>query len=482
VTSASKAAPETPKRQRQYRGNIAFNSRYFSGWTTGPFDETITMRVTDGTGARILWQGECGLPRDARKHGNKFCAFRFTLSGDQVSATDQLRMFDARTGVELPFSPFALPETKDRWIKRLRELAHFPFVHSGSVAQRGGRILARVVYAGDTGPDEPLPFAIENSDGIAELEQAKITRTNPDERLDPRSLGVFWFARSHPTLSLQVDLTEAFDAALVDETGVKYVNLIARKDGTFRPLVDKIAIGLVDQDDVKLPPVTDVRRVQAHGAVGQKFTTLAFQNYRTYRDVFETHAKRSWFDVDAVLDWGCGCARVTQQLMKSLGKDRVWGVDIDAANIQWCLDNLESPNFRICETRPQLPFEDNSFDYIVATSVLTHIPHELVGPWLAELGRVLKPGEIAALTVASDSRVAFGSYDYSRLQALQARGIEDHLRNDQLDNSIDDKDYYRNVRMTKDFIRNEWGKHLDVLEIVDHAIGAQDIVVCRARG
>ena len=102
------------------------------------------------------------------------------------------------------------------------------------------------------------------------------------------------------------------------------------------------AAGLVPAEAVKLPPDVNVRRVQAHGDIEQKFTAIGFSHYRTYRAVFEQHSGKRWFEIEKVLDWGCGCGRVTQHLMRSLGNEKVYGVDIDSDNIDWCLANLAS--------------------------------------------------------------------------------------------------------------------------------------------
>ena len=73
-------------------------------------------------------------------------------------------------------------------------------------------------------------------------------------------------------------------------------------------------------------------------------------------------------------------------------RNEVWGVDIRAEHIAWCQEHLSPPfRFATTTTHPHLPFEDNSFGFIYACSVFTHIG-DLEDTWLLELRRVLRPG------------------------------------------------------------------------------------------
>ena len=473
--------PASLPNNKTYRGRIFISPVRFSGWVVTDPDDPIEMRVTDDTGTREFWRGICDDFRAGRKNGNKNCGFSFNLRGHDLQSVERLRMFDAGSGDELPFSGLVIPDHMKKWIDRLRTLSHFPFLHSATIENTEGEITSRIFYAGDTEPDVAPPLFLENANGTFPIEPEQL-KVASDPGRDGYNYGnKFWFARSFPNTTYDIDLTEAFANPLIDNTGTPYVNLKVQHQGKSRPLIDTNAIGMLNKSAYKFPPAENFDRVAAHSNLVQKFTTEAFLCYRAYREVYETYAQKPWAEIGAMLDWGCGCGRVTQPVMSSLGKNRVWGTDIDVGNVQWCLDNLQSSNFRPCQTKPPLPFEDHAFDYIIATSVLTHIPEDLVEPWVCELARVLKPGGLAALTVGSDTRVAFGAYDWDRLDALEARGIEDHVKNVQLDGIIDDDDYYRNVRMTKNYIRQVWGKHLDILDILDHDIGVQDMVICQKR-
>jgi SAM-dependent methyltransferase len=119
-----------------------------------------------------------------------------------------------------------------------------------------------------------------------------------------------------------------------------------------------------------------------------------------------------------VLDLGCRSGALTQHF---LGGNSVVGLDIDAAalekaatlGIQPVQANVEEP----------LPFEDASFDAVVAGELFEHLqfPDALV----AEIGRVLRPGGVLAGSVPNAFRVQ------SRLRFLRGEPPEDdptHLR------------------------------------------------------
>lgn len=268
---------------------------------------------------------------------------------------------------------------------------------------------------------------------------------------------------------------------MVDDSAIAHVTLRIAPDGRFRPIIDERTVGLVPAGEVAVPSEERVQRVQSGGKSFQKFTAVAYEHYTTFRAVYEAYAGRPFGEIGAMLDWGCGCGRLTQMFLRALGPDRVYAADIDADNLGWCRNHLSGRHFDQCRTEPPLPYADATFDFIVAASVFTHIPEPLVVPWLKELARVLKPGGIAALTTAGDTNLSYRAWPAERLEELAARGIDDRARNDQLDGFIAEKEYYRNVRMTPDFVRRSWSEAMEFVTILDHAIGVQDIVVSRGR-
>jgi ubiquinone/menaquinone biosynthesis C-methylase UbiE len=90
-----------------------------------------------------------------------------------------------------------------------------------------------------------------------------------------------------------------------------------------------------------------------------------------------------------ILDFGCGNGDLTQRLRQD-GYD-VHGCDLqfkDGAHAQ----TLQSQNLihKISLAPYRLPFEDNSFDYILSETVFEHVQN--TDETIAELARVLKPG------------------------------------------------------------------------------------------
>jgi SAM-dependent methyltransferase len=93
-----------------------------------------------------------------------------------------------------------------------------------------------------------------------------------------------------------------------------------------------------------------------------------------------------------ILDYGCGTGGNTLAY-SSLGA--VVGVEPDSAAVRLA---HERGGARYCRTGgTQLPFREGSFDFVMASDVLEHIEHDREA--VAEIGRVLRPGGAAILSV-----------------------------------------------------------------------------------
>ena len=108
--------------------------------------------------------------------------------------------------------------------------------------------------------------------------------------------------------------------------------------------------------------------------------------------------------LDSVLDFGCGCGRVTRYWSDFAGA--VSGSDVNAKAIDWCRDNLGFARFERNALAPPLDFAPGSFDLVYALSVFTHLTAELQLGWRDEMLRVLRPGGLLLVTTHGRSYVS----------------------------------------------------------------------------
>jgi SAM-dependent methyltransferase len=105
----------------------------------------------------------------------------------------------------------------------------------------------------------------------------------------------------------------------------------------------------------------------------------------------------------SVLDFGCGCGRVTRYFHEFDGD--VAGSDISDEAIAWCRESLGFGRFETNGLAPPLAFDDDSFDLVYALSVFTHLTGDLQLAWRDELRRVLQPGGMLLITTHGESYV-----------------------------------------------------------------------------
>ena len=104
----------------------------------------------------------------------------------------------------------------------------------------------------------------------------------------------------------------------------------------------------------------------------------------------------------SILDFGCGCGRVVRH-WADLENTSIHGSDYNPVLIDWCRNNLHFARFSINGLAPPLEYDDDSFDFIYAISVFTHLPQDLQDAWIEEMKRVLAPGGLLLVTTHGDS-------------------------------------------------------------------------------
>lgn len=99
-----------------------------------------------------------------------------------------------------------------------------------------------------------------------------------------------------------------------------------------------------------------------------------------------------------VLDFGCGCGRMTRFFCHSSESWSVTGSDVNPQLVDFCKENLNGVSTSLNDLTPPLPFAEQSFDLAYSLSILTHFREEYASAWLTELGRVVAPNGILIVT------------------------------------------------------------------------------------
>lgn len=180
---------------------------------------------------------------------------------------------------------------------------------------------------------------------------------------------------------------------------------------------------------------------------------------------------------EAILDWGCGCARVISQLMKFVSPERLFGIDIDSEAIEWDKNNIPGPNFTRIDPYPPTPYSDVTFDLIYGISVMTHLDEETQDSWLGELRRISQHGAIVALTVIGE-KLRNQRMPASVGQEFSRSGFASFIPD--YSNSLKEfshQEYYKETYHSIDYIQAYWSRYFDILEYVETK--HQDLVILR---
>jgi SAM-dependent methyltransferase len=212
-----------------------------------------------------------------------------------------------------------------------------------------------------------------------------------------------------------------------------------------------------------------------------------------FHGMFQTYWRGS-SERPRVLDFGCGCGRMTRFLGQHPNLS-VQGSDINTGLVEWCRANLDDVETSENGALPPLDRQTGSVDFLYSLSIFTHLSETAMKAWLSEIARVLDREGIAVITThghAALDIIASSEQHQSMFRVNPAEVAEiksnlastgyKYLRYDvDVLAAADAGDDYGNSFADHDFIRREWPKAgLEVVDILPGGLrGWQDAIILR---
>jgi 2-polyprenyl-3-methyl-5-hydroxy-6-metoxy-1,4-benzoquinol methylase len=187
-----------------------------------------------------------------------------------------------------------------------------------------------------------------------------------------------------------------------------------------------------------------------------------------------------------VLDFGCGAGRVARALRKQTGADIV-GYDLYTAAIDWCRAHMPYGRWEYGQPTPPIDEADNTFDLIIAISVLTHLDQHHQDLWLAEWKRLLRPGGNRIASFKSEPflerYIPPRASEYAgQVSAELAAGGFAYIKDAGWAGVF--PDFYNDSFHTVDYVRTRWGREFEIVGThlpETFAASRQDVAVLRKR-
>ncbi|MBN2694029.1 class I SAM-dependent methyltransferase [bacterium] len=133
-----------------------------------------------------------------------------------------------------------------------------------------------------------------------------------------------------------------------------------------------------------------------HPALRINFYDLVMQKLLPFNDSFykQLMLQTDMKNGETVLDLGCGTGSLSIFMQKAHPQSKIFGIDASEAMIAECEKKrkvgLSEAIFKQSSAE-NLPFDDETFDSVVASFLLSYIPQTIKPTVLKEVFRVLKP-------------------------------------------------------------------------------------------
>lgn len=154
--------------------------------------------------------------------------------------------------------------------------------------------------------------------------------------------------------------------------------------------------GPVELEGISLPsaPAPSIRAVFASDNGRDTILHTAFPVY----DYAMRHVRAQGIKPQRLLDFGCGWGLFTRLFLHDVSEAGLYGAAPWDEAIQLSRTHMPFACFVKSEQDPPLPFADNFFDVVFASSVFLHLSESSARDWIREIARVLRPDGILVAT------------------------------------------------------------------------------------
>jgi SAM-dependent methyltransferase len=224
------------------------------------------------------------------------------------------------------------------------------------------------------------------------------------------------------------------------------------------------------------PPVNLMQRV-ANVNTPMIYWCRAVHSYSEFLRAIQSYSDLN--SISCMLDWGCGCGRVTSLFLKHTNIPEIYGSDIDREAVEWCSEHLKPGQFSVINPFPPTHYSDNMFDIIIGYSVFTHLQRDIQLSWLQEMKRIIIPGGLFFASVHGDFATSFAPSHIE--EEVKKNGLSDSSLDPNL-NGIAPEGYYRGVYQTKEYTLREFGKYFRIVDYRERGMGNfQDLIIMQKR-
>jgi SAM-dependent methyltransferase len=134
------------------------------------------------------------------------------------------------------------------------------------------------------------------------------------------------------------------------------------------------------------------------GVVGDAAMRFGLAASTAFKELYERTGRRELSACRKVLDFGCGWGRIMRFLLKEIDPSKLYGIDVSDEMIAFCEKEFRWGTFTRNDPFPPTQFPAESFDFIYALSVFSHLSEDAHRKWLEEFKRILAPGGVLIAT------------------------------------------------------------------------------------